>query len=113
MLVFVGGGFDGLLVLLLMLDQIGLILWVNDVVCDLLGDLVEGMQFFVVLDGLGCDICDWILDVVVGCSVGVVEVLYLKGDGFDWFVQVMLGWCDGFLVMVVLLDVSVMKMFEV
>ena len=108
----VGGGFDGLPVPLLTLDQTGLILRANDAARDLLGDLAEGTQLSAVLDGLGRDIRDWISDVAAGRSAGAAEVLHLKGDGPDRFVQVTLGRCDGSLVTAVLSDASAMKTLE-
>ncbi len=107
-----GDDFDGLPVSLLTLDAAATILRANDAARELLGGAGPGQSLASLLDGLGREIGDWVSDVCAGRTVGGAEVLHLKGDGPDRFVQVSLTRGHGDYVTAVLSDASALKTLE-
>lgn len=107
-----GDDFDLLPVPLLTLDARATILRANDAACELLGHVTVGQSLAVLLDGLGREIGDWVSDVSAGRTAGAAEVLHVKAEGVDRFVQVSLARGTGEQVTAVLSDASAMKTLE-
>ncbi|MTH34818.1 response regulator [Paracoccus limosus] len=107
-----GEEFDRLPVSLLTLDASATILRINDAARELLGDAAPGQSLSALLDGLGREIGDWVSDVHAGRTIGGAEVLHLRAEGSDRFVQVSLSRCHGDHVTAVLSDASALKTLE-
>lgn len=107
-----GEDFDRLPVSLLTLDATATILRINDSARELLGDAAPGQSLSTLLDGLGREIGDWVSDVHAGRTIGSAEVLHLRGEGSDRFVQVSLSRGHGDHVTAVLSDASALKTLE-
>lgn len=107
-----GEDFDRLPVSLLTLDASATILRINDAARELLGDAAPGQSLSTLLDGLGREIGDWVSDVHAGRTIGGAEVLHLRGEGPDRFVQVSLSRGHGDHVTAVLSDASALKTLE-
>ncbi|MDS9467227.1 ATP-binding protein [Paracoccus sp. MBLB3053] len=104
--------FDRLPVSLLTLDAQGRITRVNEAARELLAGALPGQSLSQYLDGLGRELGDWVSDICAGRTAGSAEVLHLKGERADRFVQVSLSRsCDG-QVTAVLSDASAMKTLE-
>lgn len=104
--------FDRLPVALLVLDASAGILRANDAARDMLSGAVPGQSLSALLDGLGREIGDWVADVCAGRTVGGAEVLHLRGDGPDRFIQVALARGQGDYVTAILSDASALKTLE-
>lgn len=78
----------------------------------LLGDAAPGQSLSTLLDGLGREIGDWVSDVHAGRTIGGAEVLHLRGESSDRFVQVSLSRGHGDHVTAVLSDASALKTLE-
>ncbi|SMO36629.1 ATP-binding protein [Paracoccus laeviglucosivorans] len=104
--------FDRLPVPLLMLDAHSIILRANDAAQELLCNVTPGQALSELLDGLGRGIGDWVSDVAAGRSAGAVEVLHLKCEGAERFIQVTLSRGDCEHVIAVLSDASAIKTLE-
>ncbi|MGA0613613.1 ATP-binding protein [Paracoccus sp. KR1-242] len=104
--------FETLPVPLLRLDAAARILRLNDAARQLLGDAQPGQPLSVLLDGPGREIGGWVSDICFGRTVGGAEVLHLKGDGGDRFLQVSLTRGDGDYATAVLSDASALKTLE-
>ncbi|RCW86784.1 ATP-binding protein [Paracoccus lutimaris] len=108
-----GGDFDHLPVSLLVLDPSANIMRANDAARELLGaKAVPGQSLAALLDGLGRELSDWVGDVCAGRTIGGSEVLYLKGDGVQRFVQISLTRGQGDYATAVLSDASALKTLE-
>ncbi|WP_028711891.1 MULTISPECIES: ATP-binding protein [unclassified Paracoccus (in: a-proteobacteria)] len=104
--------FDLLPVSLLILDPAANILRANAAACDLLGGAVGGQNLAALLDGLGREMGDWVADVGAGRTIGGSEVLHVRAEGPDRFVQVSLTRGKGDHVTAVLSDASALKTLE-
>lgn len=104
--------FDLLPVPLLKLDGGAMILRANEPARDMLGDAAPGQSLGLLLDGLGREIGDWVADVAAGRTTGGSEVLHIKGDGPQKFIQVTLTRGSGDQVTAVLSDASALKTLE-
>lgn len=107
-----GEDFDLLPVSLLILDPAANIVRANAAACDLLGGAVLGQNLSALLNGLGRELADWVADVGAGRTVGGSEVLHLRAEGADRFVQVSLARGQGGHVTAVLSDASALKTLE-
>lgn len=107
-----GEEFDRLPVPLLILDPSARILRINEAARQLLGDAQPGAHLCSFLDGAGREIGDWVSDVCVGRTAGGAEVLHVKGEGSDRFLQVSLTPSEGDCATVVLSDASALKTLE-
>ena len=106
------GDFDSLPVALIVLDPTGNIIRANAAARNLLGGQILGQKLSILLDGLGREIGDWVSDVCAGRTVGGSEVLHVKADGPDRFVQLTLTRARGDYVTAVLSDASALKTLE-
>ncbi|MFH5775674.1 ATP-binding protein [Paracoccus sp. NGMCC 1.201697] len=104
--------FETLPVPLLRLDAAARILRLNDAARQLLGDAQPGQPLSALLDGPGREIGGWVSDICFGRTVGGAEVLHLKGDGGDRFLQVSLTRGEGDSATAVLSDASALKTLE-
>ena len=104
--------FDLLPVALLMLDPAARILRANAAACQLLGDEIAGQGLAALLDGLGRELGDWVGDVCAGRTLGGSEVLHVKAEGPERFIQVTLTRGQGDYVTAVLSDASALKTLE-
>lgn len=104
--------FDRLPVSLLMLDASATVLQANIAAREMLSGAVPGQSLSALLDGLGREIGDWVSDVCAGRTAGGAEVLHLKGDGPDRFIQVALARGQGDYVTAILSDASALKTLE-
>ncbi|WP_347268742.1 ATP-binding protein [Paracoccus sp. (in: a-proteobacteria)] len=107
-----GDDFDLLPVSLLMLDASATITRANVAACELLGQALVGQPLAALLDGLGRELGDWIADVGAGRTQGGTEVLHLRAEGPERFVQVALSRGRGEQVTAVLSDASALKTLE-
>ncbi len=108
-----GGDFDHLPVSLLVIDPSATIIRSNDAARELLGaKAVPGQSLASLLDGLGRELGDWVGDVCAGRTIGGSEVLHLKGEGVQRFVQVSLTRGQGDYATAVLSDASALKTLE-
>ncbi|WP_323033825.1 ATP-binding protein [Paracoccus sp. (in: a-proteobacteria)] len=107
-----GDDFDLLPVSLLILDPAANIVRANTAACDLLGRSLPGQNLAVLLDGLGRELADWVSDVSAGRTVGSCEVLHVRAQGPDRFVQLSLTRGRGEHVTAVLSDASALKTLE-
>lgn len=104
--------FDTLPVALLVLDAAATILRANGAAREMLCGATAGQSLSGLLDGLGREIGDWVADVCAGRTGGGAEVLHLRGDGPDRFVQVALARGQGDYVTAILSDASALKTLE-
>ena len=108
-----GGDFDHLPVSLLVIDPSASILRANDAARELLGvRAVPGQSLAALFDGLGRELGDWVADVCAGRTVGGAEVLFLRGEGPQRFVQISLTRGQGDYATAVLSDASALKTLE-
>lgn len=107
-----GDDFDLLPVALLMLDPSARILRANAAACQLLGGDIAGQGLAAVLDGLGREMSDWVGDICAGRTLGGSEVLHVKADGPDRFVQVTVTRGQGDHATAVMSDASALKTLE-
>jgi two-component system cell cycle sensor histidine kinase/response regulator CckA len=98
---------------LLVIDPSANILRANDAARELLGArAVPGQSLAALFDGLGRELGDWVADVCAGRTVGGAEVLFLKGEGPQRFVQISLTRGQGDYATAVLSDASALKTLE-
>lgn len=108
-----GADFDHLPVSLLVIDPSASIMRANDAARELLGArAVPGQSLSTLLDGLGRELGDWVGDVCAGRTIGGSEVLHLKGEGPQRFVQISLTRGLGDYATAVLSDASALKTLE-
>ncbi|MBT0779786.1 PAS domain-containing hybrid sensor histidine kinase/response regulator [Paracoccus sp. pheM1] len=107
-----GDDFDLLPVSLLILDPAANIVRANAAACALLGGPVLGQNLATLLDGLGRELAGWISDVSAGRTVGGSEVLHVRAEGPDRFVQLSLTRGRDEHVTAVLSDASALKTLE-
>ncbi|WJS83572.1 ATP-binding protein [Paracoccus sp. TOH] len=107
-----GDDFDLLPVAVLVLDPAAGILRANAAACQLLGGEIAGQNLSALLDGLGRELGDWVADVCAGRTQGGTEVLHVKAEGPQRFVQVSLTRGRGDCVTAVLSDASALKTLE-
>ncbi len=108
-----GGDFDLLPVSLLVIDPSANILRANDAARELLGArAVPGQSLAALFDGLGRELGDWVADVCAGRTVGGAEVLFLKSEGPQRFIQISLTRGQGDYATAVLSDASALKTLE-
>ena len=108
-----GGDFDLLPVSLLVIDPAANILRANDAARELLGArAAPGQSLAALFDGLGRELGDWVADVCAGRTVGGAEVLFLKGEAPERFVQISLTRGQGDYATAVLSDASALKTLE-
>ena len=107
-----GDDFDLLPVSLLILDPAANIVRANTAACELLGGATLGQNLAALLDGLGRDLSGWVSDVSAGRTVGGSEVLHVKAEGPDRFVQLSLTRGRDEHVTAVLSDASALKTLE-
>lgn len=106
-------GFDDLPVSLLLLAPNATIVQSNRAAQNLVGArIAPGLPLSQLLDGLGRELGDWVADVSAGRTVGGAEVLHLKGDSPQRFVQISLSRGKGEYVTAVLSDASALKTLE-
>ncbi|WP_287884888.1 MULTISPECIES: ATP-binding response regulator [Paracoccus] len=104
--------FDLLPVSLLILDPGANIVRANMAACELLGGDILGQNLAALLDGLGRELAGWVSDVGAGRTIGGSEVLHVKAEGPDRFVQLSLRRGRGGHVTAVLSDASALKTLE-
>lgn len=105
--------FDDLPVSLLLLAPSAVIVRANNSARELLGTkAVAGQPLTQLLDGLGRELGDWVSDVSARRTIGGSEVLHLKGDGPQRFVQISLSRGKEEYVTAVLSDASELKTLE-
>ncbi|MFC3527311.1 ATP-binding protein [Paracoccus mangrovi] len=105
--------FDDLPVSLLLLTPSAMIVRANHSARELLGaKAAAGQPLSQLLDGLGRELGDWVSDVSAGRTVGGSEVLHLKCDGPQRFVQISLSRGKDEYVTAVLSDASALKTLE-
>ncbi|KGJ02426.1 two-component system, cell cycle sensor histidine kinase and response regulator CckA [Paracoccus halophilus] len=105
--------FDELPVSILILDPSATIIRANDAAREMMGGrALTGQPLSALLDGLGRELGDWVADVGAGRTSGGSEVLHLKGDGSQRFLQVSLTRGRGDWVTAVLSDASALKTLE-
>ncbi len=104
--------FDLLPVALLMLDHSARILRANAAACQLLGSDIAGQGLAALLDGLGRELGDWVGDICAGRTLGGSEVLHVKAEGPERFVQVTVARGRGDHATAVLSDASALKTLE-
>ncbi|CAM3253724.1 two-component system, cell cycle sensor histidine kinase and response regulator CckA [Paracoccus aminovorans] len=107
-----GEDFDLLPVALITLDPSARVLRANAAACQLLGADIAGQSLAVLLDGLGRELGDWVGDICAGRTVGGAEVLHVKAEGPERFVQATLARGSGDYVTAVLSDASALKTLE-
>jgi len=107
-----GEGFDLLPVALLILDPAAGIIRANTAARALLGEGILGQNLATLLDGLGRELADWVSDVGAGRTVGGSEVLHVRAEGADRFVQLSLTRGRDGQVTAVLSDASALKTLE-
>lgn len=107
-----GDDFDLLPVAVLMLDPSARILRANLAACQLLGREIAGLPLASLLGGLGRELGDWVGDICAGRTVGGSEVLHVKAEGVERFVQVTITRGRSDYVTAVLSDASALKTLE-
>lgn len=105
-------GFDNLPVALLLLDAHSQVVRANAAACDILGETLEGLHLATLLEGPGRALGDWIADTAAGRQNGTSEVLRVKGDGPEHFVQMTLKRGADKSVMAILSDANALKRLE-
>lgn len=97
---------------LLVIDPSANILRANDAARELGPRAVPGQSLAALFDGLGRELGDWVADVCAGRTVGSAEVLFLKSEGPQRFIQISLTRGQGDYATAVLSDASALKTLE-
>ena len=104
--------FDALPVAILLLDARATVLRANTLAREMLGEELDGRALSVLFEGPGRALTDWVADVCSGRLVDGREVLRMRGDGPERFMQVSIKGGQGDGVTAVLSDVSDLKRLE-
>lgn len=104
--------FDSLPVALLLLDNAAQVLCANTIATEILGQDVTGLSLDRLFDGPGQSLKEWVADVCEGRLSGADEVLRLRVEGPERFLQVKLSQSSAGQVIAILSDASVLKRLE-
>ncbi|MFB9225012.1 ATP-binding protein [Paracoccus cavernae] len=104
--------FETLPVAILILDAKATVLRANTLACEMLGEDLDGRALSMMFEGPGRALTDWVADVCSGRLQVGSEVLRMRGDGPERFMQVSLKSGQGDGVTAVLSDVSDLKRLE-
>lgn len=106
------GGFDDLPVALMHVGADGAVMRANTAARDLLGQDVEGQMLSAMMDGLGRNITEWVGDICAGRIQASTEVLHLRTDRPERYLQISLTHGQSDVATAVLQDVSALKTLE-